>query len=227
MVSTVTIYGVNENISPDNLVDISMKYPFVEWGIDLCSDYVYPEYWIGEVILKSDQLRLQGVLKGRWERDMLHGILSVKDEHPGAWNAIKRIQVNTDIDNTESLIESLALIPDKEAILKTSLDINPITTLSGIRLNAYPLFSNLSTYLGYCGYIVPLNKLEYVLEQKGNFWIGIDELDVSDYSVLEIERVLDKIEDYIAVDTWFQTLFETTAIQRRLSQPPSSIPAQP
>ena len=37
MISTVSILGVDDSVSPEDLADISQKYPFVEWGVNLCS----------------------------------------------------------------------------------------------------------------------------------------------------------------------------------------------
>ena len=72
MISSVTITGINDEFDYQDLVDISRKYPYVEWGIHLCSNsgFGWPvcpsEEWIEGLLPYADKLRLQGILHDRW-----------------------------------------------------------------------------------------------------------------------------------------------------------------
>lgn len=222
MISTVSICGVDDSILPEEMVEISAKYPFVEWGVHLCSHTGprsgYPsDEWLRELQLHTDQLRIRGILHGRWERDMLDGKLSIKAERPDIWDTIHRIQV--DIRNGyTNLIEALQLIPDKEIVLYS----DGYQEIMGMQLNAFPLFSNTNTNYGeYCGRAINSKDLSLVSGYpKDRFWISVDGFRNNDgitMDLLKVERFLDTAEEFVTMDSWFTALLQTGKVQKRFS----------
>ena len=222
MISTVSILGVDDSVSPTDLVDISQMYPFVEWGLNLCSNPdpkpSYPsDSWLDELITHQDHLRLRGVLHGRWEQDMLDGLLTVKLENPHLWNALGRIQVDVS-KGWGSIIESLQLIPDKEVI---------------IAVDEYCQFFYDANYLlpksqlfkgpGYCGYSIIDSDINVLFDNTNTFWLSVDGFRAKDgitMDLLKVEHFLDLAEDYVTNDSVIKALLETSHIQKRLSLPP-------
>jgi hypothetical protein len=97
---TVTITGADDNVKPEDLVDLSTKYPFVEWAILLSPTREgakrFPtKEWIAKLQKYSDQLRLSGHFCGRWVRELVReGKCSIKDDRPGIWPMFQRMQIN-------------------------------------------------------------------------------------------------------------------------------------
>ena len=225
MISTVSILGVDDSISPTDLVDISQMYPFVEWGLNLCSStdirQCYPsESWLDELISSQDHLRLRGVLHGRWERDMLNGFLSIKLENPRLWNALGKVQV--DVSNGwGSLIESLQLIPDKDVVL--SLD-EYLSFFS----DANYLLPKSQMFKGppHCGYSITDTDIDVLFSDIDvPFWVSVEGFRAKDgitMDLLKVEHFLDLAEDYVNHDSVIKALLETSHIQKRLSLPPGA-----
>ena len=224
MISTVSILGIDDSISPIDLVDISEKYPFVEWGINIDDKNTprqsFPsEQWLEELLKYKDKIRLRGVLHGRWEEDMLGGILSLRKENPQLWDALKRIQVDI-LGGYFNLIEALQLIPDKEIVLSTD---GESSILSHHRLNTYFLLprSMLFMYPRYCGYSIKDTDINLVLRKTPKpFWVNVEGFRSSDgitIDLFQVENVLDQAEEFVTSDSWIKALMQTGAAQKRLS----------
>lgn len=221
MISTVSICGVDDSISPEDMVEISAKYPFVEWGLNLCSNTAsrqgYPsDDWLEEFRNRADRLRVRGILHGRWERDMLDGNLSLKEERPDIWETIQRVQIDIRKGYT-NLIDALCLIPDKEAVLVS----NNYQDVMGLQLNAFPLFVGGNVeYQRYCGYAVSENDIPKIKNKGDRYWISVDGFRHQDgitMDLLQVERFLDSAEKYVTHDSWFRALLETNQMKKRFS----------
>jgi hypothetical protein len=99
MVSKISIVGVDDSVSPQDIIDISHTFKFVEWGINICScqqqKIEYPSSeWIDELLSSSKGLRLRGILHGRWASDMIAGTSWLKEERPDLWEAFRWLQVD-------------------------------------------------------------------------------------------------------------------------------------
>lgn len=231
MISTVSIIGVDDSVSPTDLADISQTYPFVEWGINLSpSTKSIPGYpsdeWLEDLLNQTDTLRLRGILQDRWLRDILQGSLSMKEENPQLWNVLQRIQIDI-TSGYGHVLEALQLIPDKEAILVT----NSNDLINEIGLNAHPLLPKNKfdcsgcQHHGYCGYSLKDSDIDMVISRSdNNFWISVDgfRTDGITLDLLKIEQFLNCTEDKVTKDSWFKALLQTHKIQRRFSEPPSS-----
>lgn len=229
MISTVSICGVDDSVAPEDLVEISAKYPFVEWGLNLCSNTeprpAYPsDGWLEDLRNQADRLRVRGILQGRWERDMLNGILSLKEERPDIWDTIQRVQI--DIRNGyTNLLDTLCLITDKEAILVSQTD--NYHEVMGMQLNAFPLFTGLNVQstkstksTKYCGYEITEKDLCKFNRQGDRFWISIDGFRHPNgitMNLLKVEKFLDKVEKFVTNDSWFRALLETNEMKKRFS----------
>lgn len=228
MISTVSIYGVDNSVAPADLADISQQYPFVEWGINISSTEPMPsvpsDEWLEELLLHADRVRLRGILRGRWERDILEGNLSLKVEKPWLWEALHRVQVDIQKGH-RNLLEALQLISDKEIILAAQ---NHNSIVSGLKLNTlntHPLFpkDQLFKYTGYCGYSILDSDINIILGCRENFWVSVEGFRADDgitIDVLKIEQFLDQTEDFVARESWIRALLETGQVKRRFSEPP-------
>jgi len=223
MISTVSIVGADDSVSPESLADISQKYPFVEWSVNLHSGAApragFPsEQWLDELTSISDLLRLQGVLHGRWHRDILDGNLSLMGEKPGLWDALHRLQVDVSCGH-RNLIDSIQLIPEKQIVLRAE---SPNSIVRGLDGSPLLPIQHLGNVAEYCGYVLSKDNLDVALNTKGHFWISLDGFrsDGITLDLLEVERALDKIEDHITNDSWIQGLLSTEAAQRRFSEVP-------
>jgi hypothetical protein len=188
MVSKISIVGVDDSICPQDLIDISQTFPFVEWGINLCPDPVQrPEYpsaeWLDELLQCAKYLRLRGILHGRWESDMLNGTSLLKEERPDIWKAFKWLQVDIQ-KNPKQIQQSLKTYPNK-IILQTS--IIPLFT-APILLPRKKSFS----YFEYCGYSFLETDLPLIcMETWKPFWVSISGFRTDDNITMDINKVID------------------------------------
>jgi hypothetical protein len=87
----VTITGADDSISPENLIGLTEKYPFVEWGILFSSSRQgtprYPsDRWIENLSLLTDSLpNLSAHLCGKFVRDL------VLEANPTWWGMYDRV----------------------------------------------------------------------------------------------------------------------------------------
>lgn len=100
MLKTVTITGADDSVKPADLLELSEKFPFVEWGILVsASQQGTPRFpsmkWV-EVLKETTPLNLSLHICGRFVRDFFQfgstGFLA----HVGySWDRFKRVQLNT------------------------------------------------------------------------------------------------------------------------------------
>lgn len=95
----VTITGADDSITPEALLDLAERFPFVEWGI-LCAEGRegrprYPSLaWLQSLSRYAAHLRLAGHLCGRWMVEAGAGNWTFKRERPLLWPMFGRIQLN-------------------------------------------------------------------------------------------------------------------------------------
>lgn len=131
MITRFTITGADDSIKPEDLLPLSKKYPFVEWGI-LCSKTAmggnrFPsQEWLFELAdlktIHRDDLNLSCHLCGRWVRELLKNKMDFIDElTPDIWRIFDRVQINTHAEKHGALPEAfafLALLQEKEFIIQ-------------------------------------------------------------------------------------------------------------
>jgi len=150
---------------------------------------------------------------------MLNGILSLREERPDIWDTIQRVQI--DIRNGyTNLLDTLCLIPDKEAILVSKTD-HDYKEVMGMQLNAFPLFIGMEVpNTKYCGYEITEKDLCKIKHHGDRFWISIDGFRHQNgitMDLLNVEKFLDKVEKFVTNDSWFRALLETTEMKKRFS----------
>lgn len=224
MISTISIVGVDDSISPSDLVDISIKYPFVEWGVNLHPSpkqrpSVPSESWLEELLTVADKLRLLGVLQGRWLCDIKQGVLSIKQERPDLWDIFQRIKIDV-TNGLDKVIESVQLISDKHVIMSTNDTLN----IYDDKLDIYPLFPRDRLFTGYgnCGYQILPKDIDIVKKVGAGNWVELEchREDGVTIDLFEMEKWLDLFEENIPNDSWISALLETKAIKKRFSETP-------
>lgn len=100
----VTVTGADDSIKPEDLIPLTKRFPFVEWGILLSKSNEggarFPTYnWMKHLIEVQDELgahnfKLSGHLCGRWVRDVCEGKWTVASERPDIMRIFQRIQLN-------------------------------------------------------------------------------------------------------------------------------------
>lgn len=100
----VTITGADDSIRPTDLLPLSQKYPFVEWGIlmSLSSQGNTARFpsreWLDSLVAMKQgnpDVKLSAHLCGKYVRDLVeHGENRFRDEHAPLWHLCDRIQLN-------------------------------------------------------------------------------------------------------------------------------------
>ena len=100
----VTISGADDSIKPMDLLPLSQKYPFVEWGILMSlsnqgNTARFPSHrWIGDLVAMKQanpDVKLSAHLCGKYVRDLVErGENRFRDEHAPLWHLCDRIQLN-------------------------------------------------------------------------------------------------------------------------------------
>lgn len=198
MVTKISIVGVDDSVCPQDLVDISSTYPFVEWGVNLCPEPVQrPEHpsaeWLEELLQYSEHLRLRGILHGRWENDILEGTHDLHLERPDIWNKFRWLQVDVKQD-TKTILKSLEQHPDK-IILQTKL-----THL--FKYNILLPRSEIFKSENYCGYSIFDSDVELLCKRTNiHFWFSVEGFRNSEnYITMDLNKVynfLKKVESFI------------------------------
>ncbi len=98
MITKVTITGADDSINPEELVQLTKEFPFVEWGILVSRKNFgrlrFPsKEWISKLL--ENDLQLSAHLCGAYVREFLQGNFSFKEEIQSLFEAVKRIQINT------------------------------------------------------------------------------------------------------------------------------------
>lgn len=98
----VTITGADDSVSPDDLVQLSREFPFVEWGILFSQSSQgrarFPtDEWVAKLVVAGvyGDMKLCAHLCGGWVRDLvLAGNFTFKKHYPGFFSEIERVQIN-------------------------------------------------------------------------------------------------------------------------------------
>lgn len=96
----VTITGADDSVAPKELVKLSQRYPFVEWGILLSrSREGTPRFPSEDWMLRlkdvvPNEVKLSGHLCGAWVRALCRGSRRFELERPGIARLFQRIQLN-------------------------------------------------------------------------------------------------------------------------------------
>lgn len=214
---TVTITGADDRTNHQDLVELTEKYPFVEWGILLSAkregEPRFPALeWIEGLKSFQDKLRLSGHLCGRWVRDVKHGKLSFREERPTIWQMFRRVQLNlhgnydADINN---FLDAVALLYDKQIILQVDgMNNRLLMAAVDAKVNIAPLFDlsggrglcpdswpepHQSICCGYAGGLGPDNleeQLDHISVATGDHKIWIDmETRVRTDEALDLNKV--------------------------------------
>ncbi len=100
-INKVTMTGTDDSISPNELFEISEKYPFVEWGILVSRNSQgrnrFPSLdWMNKLHeLNTEKLSLSCHLCGAYVREALTGSDKFSDEIGNIWKQFQRVQINT------------------------------------------------------------------------------------------------------------------------------------
>lgn len=101
----VTITGADDSIKATDLIPLSKRFPFVEWGILLSKNnegsFRFPTRdWIETLVndvkgqLYPHNLNLSGHICGRWVRDICEGKWTIATEMPQLLHSFQRLQLN-------------------------------------------------------------------------------------------------------------------------------------
>ena len=107
----VTMTGADDSVDLQQLVDLSLEFPFVEWGVLLSKSQQgnarFPsEKWIeafAEVAVLHS-LKVAAHICGAWTRQLLKGELNW-EELPNILGVAERIQINTHAENLVSTMK--------------------------------------------------------------------------------------------------------------------------
>lgn len=104
MIKTVTITGADDTIAPADLLALSQRYPYVEWGILLSANSMgqprFPSMEWLELLAhfkkgKGKALRLSAHFCGSWVTEFLQGSDVPNQFLPDLWPMFNRVQLNT------------------------------------------------------------------------------------------------------------------------------------
>lgn len=197
MVSKVSIVGVDDSVCPQDLVDISATYPFVEWAVNLCPSAEqkpgFPsDEWIEELLEYYKKLRLRGILHGRWESDILDGTPLLDKESPDLWNKFRWLQVDI-TKNQRNIIKTLQIYSDK-IIVQTN-------TLPVFKANFLLPRNEIFTSIDYCGYSILESDIDWLYRDiKNSFWVSLDGFRSDDNITMDLNKVcnfLSRAEDFV------------------------------
>ncbi|RDJ35087.1 MAG: hypothetical protein DWQ19_09640 [Crenarchaeota archaeon] len=101
----VTLTGADDNVDPNELLNLSLKFPFVEWGILFSPKEEGTPRYPSRKWLKSlhevwkwspspSPLDFSGHICGKWVRDICEGNWSILEDHREIINMFGRFQLN-------------------------------------------------------------------------------------------------------------------------------------
>lgn len=99
-ITTVTMTGADDSINPQELVEVSKKFPFVEWGILMSKNSQgftrFPsKSWLDELYYVGQELKLSCHLCGTYVRQILMGSDEWLNNIGNIRKLFKRVQINT------------------------------------------------------------------------------------------------------------------------------------
>lgn len=113
----VTITGADDSTSIPKLVDLSLEFPFVEWGILVSQkqegSYRFPtRHWIDRLsnIVERNSMNVSTHVCGKWVRQLLTGELDW-NLLPSSIDVCQRVQINTHAEphvSATAMMENLA-----------------------------------------------------------------------------------------------------------------------
>lgn len=224
ILNRVTITGADDSIDPGKLAEITLQYPFVEFGILLSSKREgsprYPSLdWM--MRLKNYLLgNLSGHLCGRWVRNLCMGENDFLSERVGLIDIFNRIQLNFHSErhnlDKEKFIEMLNYIdscPVMQVILQWdgvnnafldiaregAVSVVPLFDLSG---GAGELPEKWPESIGYCGYAGGLsldnlgaNLIKIKNVVENPVWIDVEtHVRSNDNKQFDIKKVTEFLE---------------------------------
>ncbi|MGH3427734.1 MAG: hypothetical protein ACRDQZ_09240 [Mycobacteriales bacterium] len=215
----VTITGADSGTSISALIELSEKYPFVEWGILASRSQQGRSRFPGlgwteafSIAAPKHKMMVSTHICGSWVRELLVGDLDWK-ELPPVVSAGNRIQINTHGQRHEStvgMMESLAVFGDKEFIFQwDGVNDHLPFAARNYGFNVSALFdtsagagilpkswtrSTAPFWCGYAGGLGPDNVVEQIrnIEQvcDRRFWIDMEgRVRTDDDHTLDLKRV--------------------------------------
>jgi hypothetical protein len=131
MIKIVTMTGADDSIRPESLIELTVRYPFVEWAILFSRSSQghnrFPTLeWVKQLVkLKATvapQMKLSAHLCGAYVRELLRGEIDFINEIGEVWPAFERVQINTHGQphgyDEKRMVETLNIWPDKEFIFQ-------------------------------------------------------------------------------------------------------------
>lgn len=116
----VTITGADDSTSIPALVDLSLEFPFVEWGILVSKKqedgYRFPSrHWIDRFsyVAPINKMSVSTHVCGRWVRDMFIGALDWA-ALPSCIDICQRIQINTHAEEHVSTLGLFSSLKQKD-----------------------------------------------------------------------------------------------------------------
>lgn len=197
----MTITGADNSIKPQELCELTYRFPFVEWGI-LVSKKQYgnnrfpSKDWIKKLVYEvHESTQLSCHLCGQFVKDILIGKDNAQQDLGELWNFFNRVQINTQGIPHAYFAEKLSaiLVPGKEyifqydnqnaeileAAINSGAKCSTLFDLShgaGVLPSKWPLpFPNIKC--GYAGGLSPENlntQIQLIESKVGNTEIWID-----------------------------------------------------
>lgn len=222
MIKTVTITGADDSIKPEELFEISKKYPFVEWAILVSrssnGQRRFPSFkWIERlaelnnesIIANNGSLKFSCHLCGAYVRELLTGNIDfIEEELDSFFNIFSRVQINTHAEKhiiSNDFAEQLAQYPGLEFIFQyDGVNHEMIDVATNERLNMSVLF-DLSHGTG----VLPEEWPELIEGLKCGYAGGIGPENISD----QITVINKKVGD---VNTWIDMETKVRSNQDKL-----------
>lgn len=234
MITTVTITGADDSISPRALFEMSDKYPFVEWGILVSRTSAgkrrFPSLrWIDQLVeLNTERiLNSKGSLKlsmhlcGAYVKELLSGDNEfITEELDDVWQAFERVQINTHASeyfiNDQGLVSALEEYTDKEFIIQYD-GVNGdklITNLIGHDIKFATLFD-----LSHGAGVLPEKWPDVIPGVKCGYAGGIGPDNIADQMLL-VNNITRNVETWVDMETKVRSdgdnLFDMSKVEKCL-----------
>ena len=214
----VTITGIDDSTDPKALIDLTLEFPFVEWGILFSKQHQgkprWASYdWINNFLkVKGDmEIKLSAHLCGKWVKEFVtSGVNSFAVENPIIWDTVQRVQLNFHATRFHPIANFGDVIAnDGKSYIFQYDGVNALLDFVKSKTKAYPLFDIsggngiLPTswpkpereYTGYAGGLSPDNiqeQLEKIKSVTGDSRIWIDmetRVRSDDDRILDLNKV--------------------------------------
>lgn len=236
MIKTVTITGADDSISPETIISISNRFPFVEWGILVSRTSAgtrrFPSLrWIDKlaelnndrILNSTPSLNLSCHLCGKYVRELLIGNTDfIEEELDDIWNIFSRVQINThgeihQIDE-DNLLYNITNHSDKEFIFQID-NINSDRLLNLADISTYKFKYSGLFDLSHGSGILPEKWPELITGVKCGYAGGIGPDNIKDQIEL-INSKVGKIDTWIDMETKVRSsndmVFDTDKVEKCL-----------